>query len=365
MAIKISKIDYQIQLADSVKTQYPNSPVVLLKIQELSNVADNLVVGQFLRVAAGNTIESTAVAPGVAGIENGTQFPAGPSLNDIFLLTRAQGNNAIGVYQYQAGGWTAILTESESATLPSGIQLPAQISGLFFLTTAHLNNTPGVYAEIAGAWVQIAGTYDDTAVRALIAALTGRVGTLEVDNPVISITIAGQVLTLRKKDGTTEDLNLPAAGQAGPSAPVTEDILFGLSAGIAAARDDSQASENAAAAAALAAYTANNQTPAQANASGLNLTRTANPFSGGAYFSVSAPAAPADRYYNPWILIPSLNRSKVKFFDASGPSDGEDDTANWIQGAAQIVNQVSYNFYARTLEIESGETMAFIAQVFR
>ena len=364
MAINVKKYDSQLQLSDSVKAQYPNSPIVLINFKDLLGVPDNLPDGQYLVAGPGGTVSSTAVAPGV-GIDNGTDFPGAPSAGDIFLLTRAQGNNEVGVYQYTAGAWSPILTQSEDEDLPTGEQLPAQISGLFFLTATHLNNPPGVYAAIGGAWVRIAGTYSDTAVRALIAALTGRVATLEADNPIISVTLSGQTLTIRKKDGTTEDLNLPAAGQAGPSAPVTEDILFGLSAGIAAARDDSQASETAAAAAALAAYTANNQTPAQANVSGLNLTRTANPFSGGAYFSVSAPAAPADRYYNPWILIPSLNRSKVKFFDASGPSDGEDDTSNWIEGAAQIVNQVSYNFYARTLEIESGETMAFIAQVFR
>ena len=225
MPIPVSKINYQIQLSDQVKSNYPGDPVVRLNIQDLLNVTSNLTVGQYLVVSAGPTITTTAVAPG-SGINSGVDFPAAPGVGDIFLLTRASGNNEIGIYIRAAASWTPLLTQAEDSELPSGVALPAQVAGLFFLTEQNQNNAPGVYAARAGAWAQIAGVYSDTQVRALISALTGRVTTLEGENPVTALALNGSVLTVTKKDNSTEDINLPAGGGAGQ--PATSSVIYGF-----------------------------------------------------------------------------------------------------------------------------------------
>jgi len=117
MAIKVVKVDYQLQLTDQVKSTYPNSPVVLLNIQDLANVPA-LVGGKFLKInAAGTSIELADSTGNVTGnLPSGTSFPGSPTANQLFLLTRQAGNNPIGIYQRNAANNDWLLRVSSVPT---------------------------------------------------------------------------------------------------------------------------------------------------------------------------------------------------------------------------------------------------------
>ena len=408
MPITVKKVDYQLQLSDSVKTQYPNDPIVRLLISQLADVSANIADGHYLVKRAG-VVEGTAVAPGAGGLNSGTAFPVAPADGDIFLLTRAVGQNAVGIYQYSAAAWIAKLTQVEVEDIPQGAQLPGVVSGLFILTAKHLQNEPGFYATVNNAWQRIAGIYDDTAVRALITALTARVGALEGDNPVTTISIAGTVLTFTQKDGTTTDLDLPSGTGGGlasgivfpanPSAgdlflltqstaqnavgiyqysagawvsrlsgsatPTTSSIIYGLTAGIDDIRDDSVASANAAQVAALAAFNLNNSDTARASVSGLRLTRVANNLSTGSYVNFSAPAAPAEKYYNPWIVVPAENFTFMRVVILTGEAAGEEDSQDWVEHGEVNIAGSAHKLFVKKTEIESDADIAFSFKIFR
>ena len=363
MPISVRKVNYQLQLSDKTKTDYPGSSIVQLNIQDLLNVADNLPVGQYLVVGAGPTITTTAVAPG-GGLNNGVDFPGAPQNGDIFLLTRQSGQNEIGIYSRTGGAWVPLLTQAEQSDLPSGIMLPAVVSGLFFLTQNYQNNKPGVYSASGGNWVQIAGVYSDTEVRQLIVALTGRVTTLEGDNPVTTLSLAGSVLTVTKKDGTTEDLNLPA-GQDQPAQPATSTIIYGFTASIEDQRVSSESARNQAGASAITAFNANNQTPANYSASGSRSSRVADNIFSGSYVPFDLPSAPDDRWWNVWLAVPAENITKFSVVSASGDAEGDDDTANWSLAGTVNVNNVLHNVYVRNLELETDDDSSFIFKVYR
>ena len=357
MALEIKVFPYQAQLADSVKEQYPGKAFVEIPVESLTNVPAP-EANKFLKWNAQGTalenVDGTVNAPSVALTIVG-DFPGAPADGDVIILTQAQGNNPPGVYQYSttAGQWNQIVAKISVPAFPSGVQLPAVATGQFILTQMHNANTPGLYAESGGAWVKIASVYDDQAVRDLITALTGRVTTLEDDNPVTAAAINGQVLTLTFKNATTQDLDLPAGGGAGPSAPLTENIGYGLTAGIADVRADTQQARTEAQNAAQQAFTNNNAGPGNVATQGLRNQRTANPLSGGSLVTFSAPAVPADMYYNPWIIVPNDNLTLFRATVVSGDSAGEDDSDNWTQVGVQNINGTDFMLLVRNTEIES------------
>ena len=170
--------------------------------------------------------------------------------------------------------------------------------------------------------------YDDTALRALITALTGRVQALE------------------------------SAGGG------TSDIISGLTASISALRDGTTASKNAAKADALSAYQANNSAPAQAYLRGLSADKTANNIFSGSYVSYVVPAVPNNVYYNPWVVIPVANLSYFRALVLTGDSAGEDDTANWEVSPGVNVGS-GRGLYVRNQELASGETLGFEFKIWR
>ena len=366
MAISIKKVGYQLQLTDAIKAQYPNDPIVRLLLSQLADVANTIDDGHYL-VKRNNIIEGTAVAPGSGGLNSGSSFPSSPTANDLFLLTRKSGANEIGLYQYQSGSWVSILSQVEDEDIPQGTQLPAQATGVFILTATHLNNSPGLYASVNNSWQQIASIYSDTAVRALITALTGRVNNLEGDNPVTLLSISGNTLTVTQKDGTTSDLTLPVGGTGGavtPTQPVTTEIIYGLSASIDEIRDNTEASKNLAKAGALLAYQTNNQAEAQTATSGIRNSKTADNIFSGSYINLQAPASPANKYYNAWVIVPTNNLTFLRSVIITGDEAGEDDTTSWEADESANVG-AGMRLYVRTTELESGESLGIEFKAYR
>ena len=371
MALPIKIFSYQAQLADSLKAEYPGKVFVNIPVEALRNVPAP-AAGKFLKWnnqgTALENADGTVRAPSVA-VTVVTDFPGGPADGDVVILTMRQGNNNPGVYQYNSGtgSWVRIVAQVSVPVFPSGSQLPAQVSGQFILTDTHNANTPGLYVADNGVWKQVASDYDDQAVRALITALTGRVGTLEGENPITGLVIAGSVLTITFKDNTRQDLNLPQAGTSEPSTPATETLNFGLTTAIQAVRADNTAGQNLAKTAAETAFNNNNANQDNVAAQGLRSSRVANPLSSGSFVSFNAPAAPANRYYNAWIAVPEANFTALRVLVASGDSSGEDDTDSWIEtdNSPVIINQVNYKLFVRTTEIKNSESLDFIFQVYR
>ena len=369
MAVAVKTVPYQIQLSDSEKAENPGSVVVNIPIESLRNVSPPQA-GKFLQWNRQGTAivnaDGTGQAPAVP-FSVGNDFPGAPAENDLFILTQKSGLSEPGVYIYSGGAWKAVVANLVVPAFPSGNQLPGVASGQFILTQAHGNNQPGLYAAQNNAWVAIASVYDDQAVRALITALTGRVGTLEADNPIINAVIAGNNLTITFKDNTRQDLPLPAGGgDAAPSAPATETVNFGLTTAIQAVRASNTAGQNLAKTAAETAFNNNNANQDNVAAQGLRSSRVANPLASGSYVNFSAPSAPADRFYNAWVAVPSANFSALRVIIASGDSDGDDDTSDWLETDNEvIVNQVSYKLFVKLTEIASDESLACIIQALR
>ena len=369
MAVPVKIFPYQAQLADSVKAENPGKYFVDIPIEALRNMPAP-VARKYLRWNSSATaielVDGTGQAPNVP-LSIGNVFPGAPTNNDVFILTARQGNNNPGVYRYNQSVWEAVVVRVAVPAFPSGNQLPIVIAGQFILSQAQGENTPGLYTARNGEWVKIASVYDDQSVRDMITALTGRVSALEGDNPVVSLQVAGNVLSFTQKDSTTTDLNLPAAGAGQqPAAPSAETINYGLTAGISALRGNNQSAINQAKTAAETAFSQNNSDSANAGVDGLRNSRTANPLASGSYVNFSAPAAPANQYYNPWVAVPEENISLIRVLVAGGSGRGEDDSSEWVETDNLVqIDGTNHKIFVRTTEIASGETLPFILQVLR
>ena len=369
MALPIRIFSYQAQLADSLKEQYPGQVFVNIPFQSLRNVPAP-ERGKFLKwnnAATGLENADGTVNPPAVSLEIVDNFPGGPANNDVVILTKSVGNNSPGVYQYSSADarWNAIVARISVPSFPSGAQLPAVATGQFILTAQHNANPPGLYSASGGVWERIASVYNDQPVRDLITALTGRVTNVEAENPVKTLVLNGSVLTVTFQDNTTQDIQLPAGGAGTGTALATSSIVYGLTASIDDLRGESVASQNLAKTAANTAFTANNSVQNNIGAQGERSSRTADNLSSGSYVNFSAPAAPADKYYNAWITIPSENFTKLKVQVASGDGEGEIESDDWVEGDDVQIDNTTHKLFVRNTEIASGESMAFIFQVFR
>lgn len=353
MAIPVKKISAQIQLSDDIKRQYPTDAVVSLLIQQLANVPEltgnaNKILGINNEATAIEFIDKPAGA-GAATFTLVSDFPGNPANNQLVFLTRARGSNAIGFYQYRVNQWVALFTQTTDFVLPVGTQLPAVVTNnsIFFLTATHLTNTPGVYYGAAGppqAWVKIASVFDNTAATANLNALTARVVTLEADNPVTTLVLAGNTLTVTKKDGTTEDIALPAGG-GGQAQLAQTAIFYGNTARRAQVDDEDDAESNAQ----IEAQNAFND-PTARNAQNVYLQT-------GGLITITFPA-PAG-YYRPWFAVPIQDINNLRIYS----SDNDNENESWTN-QNHTLNGVVYTVYVRIIEIEQGEDKEWIIKDF-
>ena len=365
--VPVRILTYQVELSDSLKAENPGKVVVDIPAEALRNFPAP-EGGKYVRWNNAGTalinVDGTGQAPNVP-FTFGTAFPGAPAQNDLFVLTQKVGNNEPGVYQYRGSAWQSVVVRLEVPDFPSGNQLPAVATGQFILNVVHGSNTPGLYTTVNNGWVKVASVYDDTAVRGLITALTGRIDTLEAENPVTNLAINGNDLSVTKKDNSVVDLPLPA-GTAQPGAPATETINYGLTASVSALRADTTAGQNEAKTAGETAFNANNSNSANISAQGQRTSRVANPLFSGSYVNFTIPPAPADRYYNPWVAVPSENFTALRAIVASGDGQGEDESSNWVETDNEVViDSVNYKLFVRDIELASGESLAVIFQVLR
>ena len=425
MPIPVRKIPAQIQLTDDIKRQYPAEAIVKLLIQELANVPE--LRGNANKILAINN-EETAIefitkpaGSGTTTFTTVSDFPGSPTNNQIVLLTQKQGSNEVGFYQYRVNQWVALFIQSADIDLPVGTQLPsvAVAGSLFFLSTTYLTNSAGVYYRSAGPpleWVAIATNEDNSALSQSLTALTTRVTNLEGRNPIKSISISGNTLTITMQDDSTSDLTLPSGGTGGVSTwvglPETPDALTDGSAGQFVALNNSRTElEFATPSFTSLAQTPNALQPNKAvhtDSTGANLILVDPPSGGGGvatqdtFFGVTAVQSAIDNpanqvanaragatnsfrstttrtaksvslqtgalysytfpnptgYYRPWFALKTSDITNIRIHNLS---NDENDTANWTT-TTDILNSINYTIYVRLNEISQGRSLEWIVK---
>ena len=116
--IPVTKVSAKLELTDALRRQFPNTPIIDLAFEDLTNVGDiSGQAGKFVVVNSLGTALAFVDAPSGGGgggtsitkVDVVSSLPTAPATGvEAVFLTQADGSNPIGFYLWQAGAWSRV-----------------------------------------------------------------------------------------------------------------------------------------------------------------------------------------------------------------------------------------------------------------